>query len=180
MITLGVFLAIVVAMIRGGRLERLGELGLRGVPFVWAALGLRIAAAIGGIRGVAHASWLQVAAYILFLYIVYLNMHYPGLKLFGLGSFLNFLTIAVNGGTMPVSAEVMARLNITTEPVGTHSVLTSATRLPYLADVIPFALPCMRAHVISVGDIFIMLGMFLFIQYRMLQGKSPGLVSVQK
>jgi hypothetical protein len=171
-----IVLAIVVALVRGGQLRRMENLGLQGGSLVFAAIMLRFTAGILSSRGVPFGSWLQVAAYITLIYALWLNFHFPGIKLFNAGCFLNFLVIAANGGYMPVDAAAMARAGITNTPVGTHSLLVEQSRLWFLADIIPVAFPYPQmAQVISVGDLLIAAGLFLFIQHRMLD-KSGKLV----
>lgn len=171
MILVGVGLAVVVALLRGGKLSRLENLGLKGLPFVWLALGMRMAAGILAVRGFSFGPWLQIGAYFIFFYIVGLNIILPGMKVFGLGSLLNFIVIFLNGGTMPVSPQAIAVVGLS-EPRGTHSLLGAETRLWFLADVIPVKWP---PQVLSVGDIFIVAGIFMLIQHYMLTEKG-GLV----
>lgn len=165
MIIVGVGLAIIVGLLRGGRLDRLEHLGIRGLAFVWLALGMRAAAGVLAVRGFSFGPWFQVGAYLVFLYIVWLNLSLQGMKIFGLGSFLNFVVIASNGGTMPVSGGAIASTGILKDPVGTHSLLSTETRFWFLSDVIPLKWP---PQVLSVGDLLIVVGIFMFIQYRML------------
>jgi hypothetical protein len=175
----GVVFGVIVALLRGGKLERLEHLGLKAIPLVWVALAMRLSVGFLERRDFAHANWVQVAAYIIFFVVVGVNITLPGMKFFGLGSLMNFAVIAANGGAMPVSAQAMAIANITDTPTGTHVLMTSETRLWYLADIIPAWTPF--PQIISVGDIFIIIGIFLFIQHRMLHGEIVGgLVSVDK
>jgi hypothetical protein len=164
-ILVGVGLAVIVGLLRGGRLDRLEHLGIKGLAFVWLALGMRVAAGVLAVRGFSFGPWFQIGAYLMFLYIVGLNLSLPGMKTFGLGSLLNFAAIVLNGGTMPVSADAIAAAGILREPVGTHSLLSTETKLWFLADVIPVRWP---PQVLSVGDLLIVVGIFMFIQYRML------------
>jgi len=53
------------------------------------------------------------------------------------------------------------------EPAGTHMLLTAETKLWFLADIIPLPVPFL-ARVISIGDILIYVGIFYFIQKKML------------
>jgi len=168
MILTGVVLAVLVGLLRGGRLERLGDLKLQAFPLVWAAILLRLAAGALIDRGFAFGPSLQVLAYVLFMYVMLANARLVGLKTFGLGSFLNFMAIAANGGRMPVSAAASARAGIAGEPIGIHTLLTEQSRLWFLTDIIPVPLHLPVPSVISIGDIFIVLGMFFFIQHRML------------
>lgn len=176
MILVGVFLAVLVALLRGGKLERLTALGLKALPLIWLVVAMRFFVAVLAGRGFAWAPWLQVAAYILLLGVLWLNLAAPGMKLFGLGSLLNFIVIAANGGTMPVSPSALALFAVSKLPSGTHSLLTPESRFWFLADIIPLWLP--YPQVISVGDIFLVAGMFFFIQQRMLVGGR--LVSAEK
>jgi hypothetical protein len=170
-ILVGVVLAVIVGLLRGGRLDRLEHLGIKGLAFVWLALGMRVAAGMLAVRGFLFGPWFQVGAYVIFLYIMGRNLSLPGLKVFGLGSLLNFIVIVFNGGTMPVSVEAIAAAGIVREPVGTHSLLGAETRLWFLADVIPVRWP---PQVLSVGDLLIVVGIFMFIQHRMLTEAETG------
>ncbi len=168
MIFVGVGLAVVVALLRGGRLSRLENIGLKALPFVWLALGMRAAAGILAVRGFSFGPWLQVGAYFVFLYIVGLNIILPGMKIFGVGTLLNFIVIFFNGGAMPVSPQAIAIVGLG-EPRGTHSLLGAETRLWFLADVIPVKWP---PQVLSVGDLLIVVGIFVLIQHYMLTDKG--------
>ncbi|MCR3923413.1 MAG: DUF5317 domain-containing protein [Firmicutes bacterium] len=169
MIPVGVFLSVVVAKLRGGKFDRLHDLGIKGLPWVWAALLLRALVGILARRSI-DVPWLQIVAYLIFFYALIQNMSLPGLKLFIGGSALNFLAIAFNGGAMPVSPVAIAFAGLQQgDPMGTHCLLTPATRLWFLADVIPLRSPYFPLpQVISIGDIFIVVGIFYFIQRKML------------
>ncbi|EEG77845.1 DUF5317 domain-containing protein [Dethiobacter alkaliphilus] len=181
MIVLGILLAVVVGLLRGGKLARLGDVSLKAMPLVWVALVMRALVGVVENAGFTYAPGLQIAAYILFFYAVWLNLAQPGIKLFGLGSLLNFVVIAANGGRMPVSADAIAAAGGSGTPTGTHVLLTEGTRLWFLADVIALPRISPVAQVISVGDILIVMGVFLFIQRRMVGEEEPAvLVSAKK
>jgi hypothetical protein len=168
MIAVGIVLAVIIALLRGARLEGLYRLEIKALPLICLAFFLRVLVRVLAVKGIDWP-WLQVAAYLLLFYALMQNLRQPGLKLFCVGSCLNFLVIALNGGTMPVSAAAMAFVGLEGELGGTHNLLTAATRLPFLADVIPLRPPYFPfSQVISVGDIFIVAGIFYFIQRKML------------
>ncbi|WP_094548988.1 DUF5317 family protein [Petroclostridium xylanilyticum] len=50
----------------------------------------------------------------------------------------------------------------------THTLITSSTRLSILADIIAIPKPYPLPKVLSIGDIFIAFGVFVFIQEAML------------
>ncbi|MBT9139990.1 MAG: hypothetical protein DDT30_00562 [Dehalococcoidia bacterium] len=176
MILVGVILAVAVALLRGGRLSRLSDLGLKLLPLVWLVLIMRSLVSVLESRGMSWAPLLQVAAFLILFVVLVRNLDAAGMKLFGLGSLLNFLAIAANGGAMPVSPAALAVLGVSKLPTGTHTLLTPESRLSFFSDIIPLWLP--YPQVISVGDMLMVAGMFLFIQQKMLAGR--GLVSAEK
>lgn len=179
MIVVGVFLAVVIGLLRGG-LDCLGEISLKGMPLIWVALIMRAMVGVVENTGFAYAPWLQIVAYVFFLYALWLNWSSLGIKFLGLGSLLNFVVIAANGGRMPVSAEAIARAGGSGTPSGTHMLVTENTHLWFLADVIALPRISPMAQIISVGDIFIVLGVFIFIQHQMVRKEPAVLVSVKK
>jgi len=160
-----ILLAVVVGKIRGGRFEGLADLQIQGLPWIFLALGMRLATAFLAAKGI-ELTLLQIVAYCLFAYVLWRNLKLPGMKLFALGVVLNFLVIFINGGMMPVSAQAIAAAGLP-EPAGTHMLLTAETKLWFLADIIPLPVPFL-ARVISIGDILIYVGIFYFIQKKML------------
>jgi hypothetical protein len=50
-----------------------------------------------------------------------------------------------------------------------HTMLTSTTHLGFLGDIIPITKPYPRTQIISIGDIVMNIGIFLFIQYLMVR-----------
>lgn len=97
------------------------------------------------------------------------NRHNVGLCIIGLGSFLNALVMALNGGRMPVSAGALAKSGITGMQDylrqginGKHIILDEATRLFFLADII--SLPSFLGvlmPVVSIGDLIVGVGIFV-------------------
>lgn len=165
--------AVLVALLRGGKIARLANLVLKGFVFALLSLLLRVLAGVLAVYWIPAAAWLQVAAYLPLFYFVLLNRDRAGMTFLGLGSALNLVAIAANGGMMPVSAAAIAGAGgLDVVPVGTHTILTGASRLTFLADVIPVSWHFPNPVVISVGDILITSGVFLFIQHQMLVGSA--------
>ncbi|NLM47089.1 MAG: DUF5317 domain-containing protein [Firmicutes bacterium] len=174
MILSGVVLAVLLGWLRGGKVARLADLKLRGLVWVAAAAVVRLGLDILARRGYS-LPWLMIVAYCFVLYVLFLNIRLPGIKLFAAGTLLNFLVIAANGGAMPVSATAIKEAGLSSTPAGTHILLAETARLPFLADIIPLRPPYFPLpQVISIGDILVILGIFLFIQYKMLQDKEPA------
>lgn len=83
----------------------------------------------------------------------------------GIGILMNFTVIAVNGG-MPVLIESVALAGGSTDIAlgAKHVVLDAATRLPFLGDIIP-----LPRSVISLGDVFIAIGIGVYLEDQMHQ-----------
>jgi MFS family permease len=86
-----------------------------------------------------------------------LNSRLPGAALIALGTFSNVLVVVLNTG-MPYDAETVLAVGATIPTDSLHVALTGATRLPFLADTIPFGL---GQAVYSIGDLLIAFGGFL-------------------
>ena len=115
--------------------------------------------------GLARAVALLLTTVLVGLFVVG-NRRVAGTPLIGLGLLLNVLVVAVNAG-MPVSASAAHRAGLTVRELGLaddtmRERLTSSTRLPWLGDVIPVALPW-RPQVVSAGDVLVAAGVGLLL-----------------
>jgi len=117
--------------------------------------------------------------YVIGLLFIALNRNQPGFKTIFVGVFLNFLVMVLNGGAMPVSLEAAAALGQyyvdvlqDNDVVFKHAMLMEDTRLPFLGDIIPIVAPYPREMVISIGDIVMNIGIFIFLQHVMTRSKS--------
>jgi hypothetical protein len=93
--------------------------------------------------------------------------------------------MAVNGGRMPVSVEASAVLgpyyvDMLREggAVSKHYMMDASTHLSFLGDIIPLSSPYPRTQVISIGDVVMNIGIFLFIQYMMVNRTGEALKPV--
>lgn len=123
---------------------------------------------LGQVSGIIY-----IIVYLVGLLFLFINRKNPGFILILIGVFLNFLTMAANGGRMPVSESAASVLDpgyikvLKDSLYAKHTLLTSSTHLGFLGDVIPITKPYPRTQVISIGDIVMNIGIFLFIQYLM-------------
>lgn len=116
--------------------------------------------------------------YIVGLYVLWLNRNEPGFWYIFIGVALNFLVMVLNGGRMPVSLEAatvldpvyiqMLKDGVT---VTKHVMLDDSTHLAFLGDIIPISPPYPRTQVISIGDIVMNIGIFIYLQKIMLVEK---------
>jgi hypothetical protein len=120
----------------------------------------------------------MMASYGLLLIAVLVNLRLPGMALLGLGAALNLLVMAVNGGWMPVTADLLAAAGFVDTPSAIlpgQRVLASKDvvkvsqeiHLRWLSDL--FIIPKLGVFsaVFSVGDVVMMLGLFQLIQAGM-------------
>ncbi|MBT2289939.1 DUF5317 domain-containing protein [Paenibacillus albidus] len=183
----GIVLGLIVGLIRGGFRYGLGQFGkLRIIGGLWFPVLLLIQFALFALTerlpAIASASgFFFIAVYVAGLYILWLNRKNQGFPLIFAGVFLNFLVMAVNGGKMPVSLEAASVLDpyyvdmLRSGTVATkHYLMDSASRLAFLGDIIPLSSPYPRTQVISIGDIVMNVGIFLYIQQIMVQGKKTS------
>ena len=154
---------------RGGRLSNLGDVDTRAWWLLIVGLGLQLAATFipGSSRPLAVA--LLLASYLAILAMVWINRNEPGMWIAGIGLFMNFIVIALNGGmpVLPASAE-LAGLGSDLTLSGRHVLLDTSTVAPFLGDIIP-----LPGTVISLGDVFLAIGLGVFIEEQM--RKKPRL-----
>jgi hypothetical protein len=167
------FIALAMAVLRGGRLSNLGDIELRYWWLLLVALGLQVAT-----TWLPDSSWAEglglamvLISYVLLMGLVLINRSRPGMWLAGLGVLMNFTVIAINGG-MPVlaeAAEVASGFTITAPDLsGTykHVILDSSSNLTAFADVIPLRIAGI-GQVISLGDVFLAVGLGRFLEHEL-------------
>jgi len=141
----------------GGHLSRLASIRVRGTWVPVVALGFQVIITVvarGGheeLHKVVH-----LATYALVGVFLWCNRHQPGVKIIGLGAFLNALVITVNGGQMAASrtAERLAGLHV--EAGFENSAPLAHPHLLWLGDVIPWPGPL--SNVLSIGDLLVYAG----------------------
>lgn len=103
--------------------------------------------------------------------VTIINFKKPFMKLFFLGTLLNFIAIISNDFKMPVLvSEVLAnaeakKIYLQTGQDLIHSLLTDNTKFKLLCDVITLPPPYPFPKTISIGDIFLLSGIF-FVWYE--------------
>jgi Family of unknown function (DUF5317) len=167
------FIALVMAVLRGGRLTNLGDVELRAWWLLLIALALQF-----GTTWLPDTDWAEglgvgmvLLSYGLLMVLVLLNRSRPGMWLAGVGVLMNFTVIALNGG-MPVlaeAAEVASGFTVTEPDLSgsfKHITLDASSRLTLLADVIPLRLGSL-GQVISLGDVFLAVGLGRFLEHEL-------------
>lgn len=172
-LALVLFLALAIAIVRGGRLTNLGDIELKSWWLLIVGFGLQAAT-----RLLPDAPWavnaglfMVLGSFLLLMVLVLINRSSPGMWLAGVGVLMNFTVISLNGG-MPVLAEAaevaggFAQSNPDIAGSFKHVVLDSRTILPSLADVIPLRIAG-HGQVISLGDVFLAIGLARFLEYEL-------------
>ena len=172
----GIILSFIVGLFRKGNLSGLSNLKLKWGWVFPLLLLLQIGIyflqnkfeVVGNFSG-----YIFILVYILGLLFLYLNRNFPGFIVIFIGVFLNFLVMAINGGRMPVGLEAAAVLDpsyidaLKQGLYGKHMLLNETTKLGFLGDIIPLSPPYPRTQVISIGDVIMNIGIFLFVQHLM-------------
>jgi len=169
-LVVAVALGIIVGFVRGGSLKTFGEAHLRAVWVVFGGVAFQVGAAAADGRDLRWLAFaLVLASFACVFAFAALNFQLPGMTLIALGSLCNFIVISANGG-MPVSLDALQKVGLGNPfengaaVKGAHHALTDASRLRFLADVIPINVV---ANVVSVGDILLWAGLLLLIQKLM-------------
>ena len=170
-LALVMFIALAVAIFRGGHLVNLGDIELKLWWLLFIALGLQLSTNLIPDTAETLGLALVLFSFFLLMVLVWSNRVKPGMSIAGIGVLANFTVIAVNGG-MPVMAEAawVASGFTVVEPdlSGSfkHILLDETSRLTFFADVIPLRLVGI-GEVISIGDIFLALGLGVFLEHEL-------------
>jgi hypothetical protein len=169
-----VIFLIILALLLRRDLSAIGRISYRG--------GWRLAAIVAGLfilqamiviyapGQTAFQMALLVLSQIALVFLLLLNHHVPGAKLFALGIILNTTVMVANGGWMPVTPEIHhfvhpdRAVSVQARPLGSKGIILprTETRLWILSDIIRITLPW-RRYAISIGDLLLILGAAQFI-----------------
>jgi hypothetical protein len=113
---------------------------------------------------------LLILSQIALVFLLLLNRHAPGAKLFALGIILNIAVMVANGGWMPVTPEIHyfvhpdRPVELQARQVNSKNVILSRAEINLwiLSDIIPVTLPW-RRNAVSIGDVLLILGAAQFI-----------------
>ena len=168
-ILLVLVISIALGALRGGSLRNLTEIRVK----LWwlLPLGFVILAAASFVPSDKHdvAVALILISYLPLLVFVLLNRRLSGIWIAGMGILMNFTVIVANSG-MPVLREAALIASSTAGELALgakHVLLTPETSLPFLADVIP-----LPGAVLSLGDVFLAIGVGVFLEHQMRQPLS--------
>lgn len=178
-IPLIIILSIIIGYLRKGSLKNFLNIELKRLSFIFFGFLIQI---------IIFSSYFQLSSfkkftglffiisYVIVFITIYSNLHLKSIRVVGLGFLLNFLVILFNKGYMPVSIDSLSKVNAYEKikllkeytTFNNCILMSSKTKLNFLGDIVPIKF---INQVISIGDIFILLGFFFFIQEGMLKKK---------
>ena len=174
-----IILSIIIGLLRGGELEKISHISIKGVHFFAAALSLRGLIWISELLDItillSSSSFFIAISYFLLVFVSIRNIKLPGFSYTTLGVLLNSFVILVNGGKMPVliNQQIAQHMNTAALPGQEqniiHTLMGSETLFAFLGDVIPLPGPFPDNSILSVGDILIFIGLFVLIQKIMME-----------
>lgn len=173
MIFEAVISALVVGVIRRGRVLNFAYLDIKWIYlFMFGALGQALLFNFLDGQGSGFALFLfdyfyyiHIATYGLILIPLVLNVHWWGFRWMALGTFMNLIPIATNGGKMPVLVPEGYQKIFDAG----HALLVDSTHFKWLSDLFFIGPPYPWPKVLSIGDVFLVIGVFWFIQVVMTQ-----------
>lgn len=161
---------IVLGLLSGGRLGALGELQIRRVELVYAAILLQIGAFPSDVLPwstpdrIARVLWL--VSFALLIGFAVANRAVRGLALVFAGLGCNLVAVLANGGLMPASPHAIRAAGLAYR-LHNNSVSTAYPHLAWLTDrwAVPAWIPW--GNVFSVGDVLIATGIIVTIVLAM-------------
>ena len=174
--------SIIIGLLRGGELEKLFSISIEGVLLFAIALLLRLGVWVFDLIGfsgiLSYSPYIIIISYFLLIYVSFRNTKLPGFKYIILGLLFNGFVILLNGGSMPVLVKQGAITSINNTGLlesgnrVVHSLMNDNTLFAFLGDVIAIPKPFPDSSIISVGDIMILIGLFILIQRTMMSGEE--------
>lgn len=171
-------IAVLFGMLRGGKFSRLSKLKFKNVWVFILALIIQAAIVLLGVNGnefvLRYLKEINIVSYILLFIGIIFNIKQRTLLIVLLGMLLNIFVMVFNGWETPVSIDglmlagysELAEL-ILSGKLAFYIPLDTASKYGLLGKIITIPPPYFFPKILSIGDIFISLGLFLFIQSTM-------------
>lgn len=177
-------LGFVVAIFRKGKIKNIEDVNINGwYLFIIAGLTQGSISLLKGRTQLLGPNFfeqyfffLHLFTYILILTGIVLNIKKRFMKFILIGMVLNFIVIFSNHGKMPVSFTGSKEYDYYIEELPAfdikHSLASEETKFLYLADTISLPMPYKIIRIISIGDIFLSIGIYLFFQESMVKKRE--------
>ena len=176
LIVILIFVAVVAGFVAGGSLHGFERVQIHWWGAAFAGLAVQVIPSFP-VAGREIGPAMLALSYALLAAFLWVNRRLPAAPIMLIGLVLNLLVVVPNGG-MPVSAsaaETSGGSNAVLSPIddGKHHLMTDDDVLTPLADVI--AVPSPVGVVLSIGDVFLYVGVMSFVVLIMLgrSGENP-------
>ena len=165
---------LLIGVVTGGSLSRLGDLRFRWAPLIAIGMAVQLllfSSPLGNTLGPA-APAVYIASNALVLVAVASNLAIPGFVLVCLGGHSNLVAIVANGGYMPVSHDALVAIGRGARDGYSNNIQSEQVLLWPLTDL--FAMPAWvpMANIFSVGDVLIGIGAAIAVVAAM-HGRGP-------
>lgn len=168
-------ISVIIVFLRKRSLKKLKNVNIKGWYILFISAGVQVLISLSIKHNmldkfvIKNFKYLIILSYLFLITTIIMNIEKRYMKLFLIGILLNLVVISANEGKMPVSIDGVKGINEeTTLPYREfdikHIGIDSNTKFKYLADIILIPKPYPLPKVISIGDIFLMLGIFIFFQ----------------
>jgi len=171
-----IILSVIIGYVLRGKLKNIDIMSIEAIHLVLTAFLVKFIIVMSIQHGLITRGTLTYILYSiqysLLLIFVIINRKNKYILIMGIGFLINALPIFINGGAMPVSASAALSVGLT-KPIcmeGLYRAIDGTTKFNFLGDIIPYKLG--RAYVISIGDIVLAVGLFLFIVTGMKKKES--------
>lgn len=169
-------ISILVCLFRKGKFRNLQNAHISGWYLLFIAGILQVILKLGYLEAFFYP--MVVVSYLLIIICLMFNFREFSMIITFIGVVLNAVVIALNQGFMPVSSKGLEMAGydmtrITSVRLDTfHALITDSTRLAFLSDIIPIPKPYPLPQMLSIGDFFIMAGVFMFFQKAVMNKDS--------
>lgn len=184
-----IILPLIIGKLSGGKFENLLDIKIRIWWLITAAGLIEFGAVIIRSHEIGslwlyiaqNVFWIQFVTYSLIIVALSWNIKEKGFNIIMIGLLLNFIVIMLNHGKMPVDIQAIKHL-ISEESLEylrsgkdlTHIIASDSTRLWFLGDIIHLRKPYPLTKSISIGDLFLTVGLLRFIFCKMKSSISQG------
>ena len=186
-LALAVAVAVAVGLLRGGTVDGLSRISLRGVGvmlllFVAQSAVRQALPRLGIVEG-SWIVWLWCGISVGLIFLCALNWRVPGVPIIAFGIGLNLVVVVMNAA-MPVGGPLAAAIDM--EPGaasiasrgGFYEAVNSETAATWLGDVIPVPAPPPVRSLVSLGDLLMFVGAGVLVEEGMYRGRYRGRHSV--
>jgi hypothetical protein len=182
-------LSLIVAVLKKRKISNLENIRIKGLGFFILSLLVQSGSVFiasnwsnseFGILIKDYFDWIHCISYQLILIGIALNIEKRYMKVFFIGTVMNFTVILLNGMKMPVkiplgmesSWENFVFLSSSRDLI--HIIMDENTRLKFLGDIFIFKKPYPFTKAVSLGDFFLLIGFFDLIQMETLPKNNIG------